>query len=273
MKKYKNIEGSYYEEAHGGRNGVQQFFYKSREDYFIEFMGLRGNEKIADIGCGSGTFTRALAKKYPNIEMTGIDISEDAVTFAKKTAKFEKIKNANFTQGALEKIPAKDNSFDAIIASHVIEHIPSPKKALIEIRKKLRSGGTLYLTTPNYISLWPLAELVFDKAMAKKGYSLDEQHISRFNFLTIKKSVEGAGFEIEKIKTLYIFSLEGEILSQTLGKILFWFDKKLDFLPFGMIIYIKAKKKPVKKFNSNKFKSNIRNSTKKSQSQNSAKKS
>ena len=96
MKDYKNIEGEYYEDAHGkDAHKSQSFMYNSREDYFIDFMKLKGNEKILDIGCGSGTFTRKIAKQFPKVEITGMDISEKVISFAKKESTKKKLKNIN----------------------------------------------------------------------------------------------------------------------------------------------------------------------------------
>jgi len=240
MKSYKNIEGEYYEKAHStSAHKSQSFMYNSREDYFIEFMNLNGNEKVLDVGCGSGTFTQRIAKKYPRIQITGADVSEKVIGFAKKEIKRKKLKNVKFIVSGINKLKVREK-FDVIIVSHLIEHLENPSGALKEVKGKLKKGGRLFITTPNYSSLWPLAEKVFDKTIAKEGYSLDEQHISRFNTGSIRKIVGKAGFEITNLKTLYIFSLEASVVSKKLGNLFFGLDKMLDFLPIGMIIYLEA---------------------------------
>ena len=208
----------------------------------LQFMGLGGREKIIDVGCGSGTFSRALAQKYPNAKITGSDISKSAISFARKKAGDEKLGNARFICASISSLPVKSGSFDVAVVSHLIEHVENPENDLREINRALRRNGTLILTTPNYLSLWPLAEMVFDRTMAEKNYSLDEQHISRFTASSIKKPVESTGFEIESLKTLYIFSLGAAVLSRRLGEALFALDKALDSLPIGMVVYLKARK-------------------------------
>jgi ubiquinone/menaquinone biosynthesis C-methylase UbiE len=238
LKDYKNIQGNYYDNAHSkNAHKSQSFMYNTREDYFIEFMELKGTENILDIGCGSGTFVKRLAQKYKKAKFCGADASEAVIKFANKT---NTKKNLRFVSAPIEKLPFKDNSFDSVIVSHLIEHIKEPKKALKEVKRVLKKKGILFLTTPNYFSLWPLAEIVFDKTIANDGYSLDEQHISRFTHFSIKKSIRAAGFDIAKAKSLYIFSLEASVISAKLGNALFKVDKLLDFLPLGMITYVKA---------------------------------
>ncbi len=242
MKSYMGVSGDYYERAHKSRHKSQGFFYETREEYMAEFMGLVGNEKILDVGCGSGTFSRSLAKKFPDAKITGVDISEQAISFARKKAGGEKIRNLDFLAASISKIPVKSGSFDVAVVSHLIEHVENPEKDLREINRVLKPNGILILTTPNYFSLWPIAEMVFDKTMAEKNYSLSDQHISRFTAFSIKEPVEKTGFCIQNRKTLYIFSLEASVLSRRLGEALFLLDKALDFLPFGMVIYLKARK-------------------------------
>ncbi|HZX33786.1 MAG TPA: class I SAM-dependent methyltransferase [archaeon] len=242
MKSYMGVTGDYYERAHSSGHKSQVFFYETREDYLVDFMGLEGKEKIIDVGCGSGTFSRALAKKYPEAEITGVDVSERAISFAARKAREENIGNLGFISASISAIPVKSGSFDVAVVSHLIEHVENPERDLKEINRILKHGGALILTTPNYLSLWPLAEMVFDRTMAEKNYSLGEQHISRFTASSIKKPVNNAGFAIEGLKTLYIFSLEASVLSRRLGEALFALDKALDFLPIGMVVYLKARK-------------------------------
>ena len=240
MKTYKNISGSYYAEAHTEKaHKSQSFLYNTREEYFIDFMKLKGNEKILDIGCGSGTFSKKLAEKYAKTKIIGADASEAVIKYAKKTST---LRNISFVSAPAEKLPFKNETFDVVIISHLIEHLANPQKALKEVRRVLTKNGKMFLTTPNYFSLWPLAEFVFDKSIASEGYSLNEQHISRFDYFSIKKSVKEAGFLVSKEKSLYLFSLEASVLAKKLGKAFFWLDKALDFLPIGMIVYLEAKK-------------------------------
>ncbi len=237
-----NIEGDYYEKAHFASSKSQEFFYVSREEYFVEFMGLKGTEKILDIGCGSGTFSRMLARKYPQAQITGVDVSKKVIEFAEKQTASEDIRNLDFAVGPIEQLPVADNAYDAVNGVHLIEHLVNPDGALVEVNKKIKPGGLLYITTPNYLSLWPLAEYMFDRHMAKDGYKLADQHISKFDFWSIQKSCKNTGFKVEKTRAVYLFSLPLSLFSKSLGRAFFKLDCALSFLPIGMIIYLKAQK-------------------------------
>ncbi|MEK6557953.1 MAG: hypothetical protein AABZ14_06600, partial [Candidatus Margulisiibacteriota bacterium] len=84
--------------------------------------------------------------------------------------------------------------------------------------------------------------LIFDVFYAKKGYNLGEQHIFKFNYYSLKKAVLTNNFTVNNIKTLYLLSLQFAIISKKIGWLFFGLDKFLSFIPFGMIIYLKAVK-------------------------------
>ena len=52
---------------------------------------------------------------------------------------------------SMQQIPVHDAAFDTIISCETIEHVPHPQQAIHELRRVLRPGGRLFLTTPNYL--------------------------------------------------------------------------------------------------------------------------
>lgn len=80
---------------------------------------------ILDVGCGSGYLTKRLADKH---QVIGIDF------------KVETVKNSNpkFISGNILSLPFSNNSFDTVICTHVLEHIPNLQKAVEELRRVTR---------------------------------------------------------------------------------------------------------------------------------------
>jgi 2-polyprenyl-3-methyl-5-hydroxy-6-metoxy-1,4-benzoquinol methylase len=97
--------------------------------------------RILDVGCGSGLNASILAQHGHTV--VGVDLSPVAI--AKFRAAGFEGHICDVTQG----IPCPDESFDVVFASEVIEHVVDTEQFLGEIRRVLRPGGTLVLTTPN----------------------------------------------------------------------------------------------------------------------------
>ena len=78
----------------------------------------------------------------------GIDISHKAVDFCRKRG-IDNVQVADITN-----IPYPDNTFDAVIALDVIEHIKNDEEALREIYRVLRPQGMAIITVPAFMFLW-----------------------------------------------------------------------------------------------------------------------
>ncbi|HIH32809.1 MAG TPA: class I SAM-dependent methyltransferase [Candidatus Diapherotrites archaeon] len=238
MKDYKGIEGDYYEKAHFEGHKAQKFHYESREEFLLELLDLEKKDNCLEIGCGSGVLSRKIQEKF-RCWVTGTDISRSAIRHARK---FQN-KNLEFKVAGISKLPFKDEEFDAVVISHLIEHVENPGKALLEAKRVLKKNGKILIATPNYFSPWPIAEWVFDKVLAKKGYSLQDQHISKFDAWSTEKALRLAGFEVNYLRTLYILSMPASLFSTRISKALFKIDKLLSKLPLGMVTYAVAFKK------------------------------
>lgn len=117
---------------------------------------LVSGDRVLDLGCGEG---RHVISAYldKDIEAVGVDLSFDDLKKAKeKFADFEQPDASNKSMvlsvaNALE-LPFADNSFDKVICSEVLEHIPNYLGALKEIQRVLKSGGVFCASVPSY---WP----------------------------------------------------------------------------------------------------------------------
>jgi len=103
---------------------------------------LPGGRRLLEIGCSSGYLTRRFLGKAERV--CGLDMNASALRHAKR-----RNPNVPFVCGSAEHLPFADDSFDAIVMLEVIEHTSSDMAALVEVRRVLRVGGTLVLSTPN----------------------------------------------------------------------------------------------------------------------------
>ncbi len=97
---------------------------------------------LLDVGCGEGFIANDLKLRIPEINYTGVDISEEAISKAKA-------KNPECTFMALqaEQLPFEDNSFDTTICIETLEHLRDPPSAVREICRVTRS--TTILSVPH----------------------------------------------------------------------------------------------------------------------------
>ncbi len=77
-------------------------------------------KSILDVGCGGGSFTARLAQKYPDAKVVGLEISEQAIAFAKRG---EQPSNLEFCLSDRPEFNYPDNSFDVVTASLVCHHL------------------------------------------------------------------------------------------------------------------------------------------------------
>jgi len=130
--------------------GIPHTEMRNRARLLLGNSKFKPGDKILDAGCGIGMYGLEYALKN-NISVIGVDLSEDKIRNAKKLKESLQAKNIQFLEGDLTKLNFKDDSFDFIICSDVLEHIPNDEKALKELGRVLKKNGTLLLTFPyNY---------------------------------------------------------------------------------------------------------------------------
>jgi len=102
-----------------------------------------------DVGCGSGALTIAVAKRYPQARMTGIDrwgaeYSSFSKNLCEENAKAEGVTNTTFAKGDAIKLDFADGTFDAVCSNYVYHNIPSRNRQeiLMESLRVLKKGGT-----------------------------------------------------------------------------------------------------------------------------------
>jgi len=114
----------------------------------IRSMLPAGNTRLLDYGCGSGTWLEGLRKIGSDLEMIGMDVVPHAVEQAKKKGFQAYCCNE---ADIFEYI--RPGSIGVIHLFHVIEHLPSPRQSLLQMRKALAPGGVVIGQTPNVNSI------------------------------------------------------------------------------------------------------------------------
>jgi len=141
--------------------------------YFAHFDGAR---KVLDVGCGTGALGRY--RPSPDIEVHGVDIDAGAVELA---AQHEAAVRLDLDR---EPLPYPDETFDAVLAKDIFEHVRQPGPLAREIHRVMIPGGVL------------IASVVMDKPSAVWA---DYTHVRGFSRRAARTLLEDAGFTVERV--------------------------------------------------------------------------
>ena len=139
------------------KEGVKYKYYnifKSHENMpdVLVFFKKKGVKRVLDLGCGAGKNLIYLSKK--GFDMYGIDCAPEGLKIIKERLKKEKTICSLELGNIFNKLPYKDNFFDAIISVQVLQHgkVNEIKKAIKEIERVLKAKGLIFITLSGRIS-------------------------------------------------------------------------------------------------------------------------
>jgi 2-polyprenyl-3-methyl-5-hydroxy-6-metoxy-1,4-benzoquinol methylase len=117
---------------------------RAKLDASVFYLPALSEGRLLEVGCGRGATLKEMADLGWRVE--GVDFDANSVRNARS-------KGLTVHHGDLIGQKYEDNIFDAIVMSHVIEHVPNPLEVLQESFRVLKPGGTLVVLTPNTSSL------------------------------------------------------------------------------------------------------------------------
>ena len=132
-------------DSHGAADAYDVFTPDTNErlvDMFVRLSGLPPGTRVVDLGCGSGVFTNLLQRR--GYRCSGVDLSPNLIAIAR--AKFGGIE---FLECDIERLPFADESFDGVLLSGVLHHLPERSLCAAEVFRILRPGGKFVAFDPN----------------------------------------------------------------------------------------------------------------------------
>jgi dolichol-phosphate mannosyltransferase len=158
---------------------LQRYWQRTRHRIILGY--LEGRDGILDIGCGSSRIILDLPGAV------GMDILLSKLRWLRPYHRL-------LVRGRCERLPFRNESFDAAINSEVIEHIPDTPEIWAEMGRVLKPGGVLILGTPDYARrLWWVLEWMYGKLLPG-AYA--HEHITHFTRQGLRDRLQAAGYEI-----------------------------------------------------------------------------
>ena len=124
-----------------GAPGAYQSAWQAVFDLLPSMSGHR-HLRVLDCGIGDGAFSAALARTHPgSLDLHGVDLSRGMLDQARSNLLRTGI-HPTLWPADCQELPFEDASFDLVISAHMIEHLADPQKALCEMHRVLKPGGT-----------------------------------------------------------------------------------------------------------------------------------
>ncbi len=120
--------------------------FNTSEDNVIAFLRKKKAKYVCDAGCGCGAYSLKLARF--GFEISGFDIAEEAIVLTKKLLSVNGYPTKDFKQANILSTGYKSESFDAVVAKDVIDHMPIKQGAetVKELLRIVKPGGCVLLT-------------------------------------------------------------------------------------------------------------------------------
>ncbi len=141
-------------------------------------------ETVLDIGFGRGQIPYRMKNEGKKVTSIGLELESYGVDLAQIEKDGIKLIEAN-----VENMPFDDNSFDCVIASHILEHVPNMGIALQEIRRVLKKNGYLVLLIPKYDDYicaghintgWNIGQLIY--VLCLNQYNVRDGHFVEYGY-------------------------------------------------------------------------------------------
>ncbi len=159
-------------------------------------LGLVSGDRLLDLGCGFGRHAFEAARRGAHV--VALDAGRDEVegvvaTFVAMVDAGEltaDVVRAAAVQGDALHLPFPDGSFDRVICSEVLEHIPDDVAAMAELARVLRPGGTMAVTVPRFFP-----ELV-NWALSDEYHTVPGGHVRIYRRSVMESRLGGVGLRV-----------------------------------------------------------------------------
>ena len=246
-----NLSKEMEQHTYGIMNDVEDkhWWFVGRRAILEEFLRLiipnpKSQIRILDVGCGTGANLEMLAQFG---EPQGVDVSDDALEFSRKTG-------LKVHKGLAESLPFEDESFDVVTALDVVEHLDDDVSGLKEMHRILKKDGKTLIFVPAFMWLWGVQDDISNhrirytkkqivERLEKAGFKIERATYANWTFfapiLAGRTLMKITGIKPESENNVNVSALNG-IFGKIFSSERLWL-KNFDF-PFGVSIVVTASK-------------------------------
>ncbi|MDD5085646.1 MAG: glycosyltransferase [Candidatus Omnitrophica bacterium] len=185
------------------------YVYPKVKGGLIDLIPKKEDVSILDVGCGVGFYLFQLERQggFKNSYFAGIDAALPNIVFFNQRIAEEHRDNFLAVLGMAECLPFESNSFDTVTCSEALEHIEDKGRALTEAFRVLKTGGSLFITTPSRfaVGLWKsvfFVPIMLTRLLRREP--LDKEKAAAYDkplfAWQLKRLLEKNGFEVARFE-------------------------------------------------------------------------
>jgi SAM-dependent methyltransferase len=175
--------------------GAEPERFTVRRDYLL--ANVVAGDRVLDVGCGEGAFTAALAAA--GALAVGVDVAAEPLRRARARHPALDFRLVAAEPAGDRRLPFPHSAFDAVWAGELLEHLHDPPTLLDEVRRVLRAGGRLLVSTPDH-PLGLRLRLAASPRAFEAHFDPRSDHVRFFTARTLRLLLEDAGFDRPRIE-------------------------------------------------------------------------
>jgi SAM-dependent methyltransferase len=144
---------------------------------FITWLAVSSAKRWLDVGCGSGALTQTILDVAQPIAVTSVDPAEGFLAYARATITDPR---TAFLAGDAQALPVESDAYDAVVSGLVLNFVPDPARAVDEMARATRSGGTVAVYVWDYAGEMQFMRYFWDAAAAVNPMARELDEGSRF---------------------------------------------------------------------------------------------
>ena len=174
---------------------------------FVDWLGVAAGRRWLDVGCGTGALCQTILERAAPQSLLGIDPSDGFIAHARRALGDA----AEFRVGDAQSLPVDDRTFDAVVSGLVINFVPDMPKAMAEMARVTRPGGTVAAYVWDYAGEMQMMRRFWDAAVALDPAALTKDEGRRFPMCRpepladLLNGVGLANVEVRAIDVLTVF--------------------------------------------------------------------